>query len=266
MGGLEALASKPVLQFSKGGELLGRVSSPTEAAKMVCGTKMESIWKCCNGYTKTSGGYIWEYENPLHKSSTDNVHTHSICTNCGVECRVQKWRLEKRKNIFCSKKCSDDFSKIKTTNCSCFICGKGFHRKQSHMDKNGKNYCSYLCHNEAKKKYMSGELNHQFGLLGDLNSSWRSDTRISVYGYRLVRDLEHPFKNVDGFVFEHRMVAEAHLLEPEWTVEVGGKKYLDPEYVVHHKDHDRLNNDVDNLEVMKRSEHTRMHVSKRDSV
>ena len=59
---------------------------------------------------------------------------------------------------------------------------------------------------------MLGEGNHQFGLKGELNSSWKSNERISHYGYMLVRCLNHPFKNCDDFVFEHRLIAEKYLL------------------------------------------------------
>jgi hypothetical protein len=56
------------------------------------------------------------------------------------------------------------------------------------------------------------------------------------YVYRFVP--EHPHANKDGCVFEHRLVMEAHL-----------GRYLRPEEVVHHLDHDRQRNDIDNLQL-----------------
>ena len=54
---------------------------------------------------------------------------------------------------------------------------------------------------------------------------------------------------VDGKkVDEHRYVMEQHLGRP-----------LEPNEVVHHKDGDKRNNDIDNLELTSRSEHSRMH-------
>jgi hypothetical protein len=38
---------------------------------------------------------------------------------------------------------------------------------------------------------------------------------------------------------------------------------ISPDYVVHHRDHDRCNNSPDNLEAMPRSEHTRYHQTSR---
>jgi HNH endonuclease len=51
---------------------------------------------------------------------------------------------------------------------------------------------------------------------------------------------------------EHRLVMEQHL----------GRKLTSNE-VVHHKDGDKFNNSLDNLEVMSRAEHSRMHMTGR---
>lgn len=144
-------------------------------------------------------------------------------------------------------------------NCICPICGKKFHLKQSLVDKCKSNCCSRSCSAELKKINMSGAGNHQFGLKGRLNSSWKSDEKISHYGYRLIRDLDHPFANSDGFVFEHRLVAEKYLLNKYNSVEINGKTYLRNDYDVHHKDFNRLNNSVENLLVMTKAEHKSLH-------
>lgn len=47
---------------------------------------------------------------------------------------------------------------------------------------------------------------------------------------------------------EHRYVMEQHL-----------KRRLGSNEVVHHKDEDKTNNELSNLEVMSRSEHNRLH-------
>lgn len=190
----------------------------------------------------------------------DRTKKYVVCDNCGEEFLCEYWRIEKRNNLFCSKKCEGEFRKKQSElNCTCEICGKKFHRKKSHINKYQHMYCSKECHNEAKKEYMLGEKNHQYGLRGNKNASWKSDEKISYYGYRLIRCLNHPFVNSDGFVFEHRLVAEKHLLNDENSIEIDGIKYLSPNYVVHHKDFDRLNNDISNLEVMRLSEHAYLH-------
>lgn len=52
----------------------------------------------------------------------------------------------------------------------------------------------------------------------------------------------------DGLIDEHRLIMERHL----------GRKLLSSE-IVHHKDGDKSNNDLENLDVMSRSEHSRVH-------
>lgn len=55
-------------------------------------------------------------------------------------------------------------------------------------------------------------------------------------------------RTADGFQYEHRVVMEAVL----------GRKLL-PTEVVHHIDHDTLNNSPDNLQVVTAGQHTRIH-------
>lgn len=106
---------------------------------------------------------------------------------------------------------------------------------------------------------MTGENNHQYGLRGHYNASWVSDEKISPYGYKLIRALDHPYANIDGFVFEHRLVAEKYLLTDDNSVEIDGKRYLSRLFDVHHKDGNKLNNVPENLEVISRARHTTLH-------
>ena len=144
-------------------------------------------------------------------------------------------------------------------NCTCDVCGKLFHRKPSHIKKSKRHYCSKACHYIDKQNYMSGEGNHQYGLKGPANASWGSDKKESRFGYIQRRCLDHPFRDKADFVFEHRLVAEKYLLTEENSVEIDGKKYLKPDYVVHHKDFDRKNNRPENLQVMTKAEHQAFH-------
>ena len=169
-----------------------------------------------------------------------------LCCNCGKEFLCEYWRTIKRKNLFCSKKCEGEFRKKQSDlNCTCDFCGQKFHMKPSRLSKKHKHtYCSIECHRQAKKIYMLGKQNHQYGLLGDKNPTWKSNERISSYGYKLIRDLTHPFANSDGFVFEHRLIAEKELLNNTNSVVINNKKYLSKDYVVHHIDFNRLNNNI----------------------
>ena len=144
-------------------------------------------------------------------------------------------------------------------NCECPICGKKFHLKPSQKAKGHTHYCSRECHRKAKTIYMRGEGNHQYGLKGSKNATWKSDKMKSGYGYIMIRVLDHPFREKGDFVFEHRLVAEKYLLTPENSIEIDGKLYLRPEYEVHHKNFDRTDNRPENLEVLTRKQHKQIH-------
>lgn len=192
------------------------------------------------------------------------------CSNCNKNVEIRhKQRLE-RKDVFCSQKCYNEFKNKKKIedigyfNCICPICNKKFHLKESRLKKSKKHYCSKECHRIAKIEYMKGEGNHQYGLKGNKNASWKSDKKITNYGYIKIRVLDHPFKDCDYFVFEHRLIAEKYLLDEENSIEINGKKYLKPEFTVHHIDENKLNNDIKNLQVMTFKEHCSLHSKKRN--
>ena len=144
-------------------------------------------------------------------------------------------------------------------NMECPVCGKKFHLKPSAVKRFKTHYCSKECQNEARKEYMKGSGNHQYGLKGKLNASWKSDIRETRYGYIIVRDYSHPFCDKQGWVFEHRLVAEEFLLTPENSIEINGKMYLKKEYEVHHMNFDRKDNRKENLQVLTKKEHRSMH-------
>lgn len=145
-------------------------------------------------------------------------------------------------------------------NMVCPMCGKRFHLKTCAISKAKRHFCSRECFYKAKVDDMSGENNHQYGLLGEKNASWMGGRRITNYGYIYVNVPEHPFGHKKShLVFEHRLIAEKYLLTEENSIEINGKRYLKPEYDVHHIDHDRRNNDVSNLQVLTRKEHQMLH-------
>lgn len=78
---------------------------------------------------------------------------------------------------------------------------------------------------------------------GDKSASWNGGRFIDSNGYYRVW--------VDGvYVKEHRLVMEKHL----------GRRLLKSEHI-HHIDGNTLNNNVDNLLIMDRAEHVKMHMS-----
>lgn len=188
------------------------------------------------------------------------------CSNCNKEVEIRHKDRLKRKNIFCSKNCENNYKRSHKKegylNCECPICKEKFHLKPYQLNNGSHNhYCSIECHRIAKKEYMKGNKNHQYGLKGSKNATWKSDKKVTNYGYIKVRCLNHPYKDSDDMVFEHRLVAEKYLLNEENSIEIDGKRYLKPEYIVHHKDMNKKNNKADNLEIMTLSEHCKLHKS-----
>ena len=184
------------------------------------------------------------------------------CDYCGTPFITTKQRALQNKTQCCSTECRDKLRKEKTEpNCSCVVCGKPLHRKLSYIKKTKNITCSYDCCYKLKKITMAGGNNHQFGLKGALNASFKTGEKITHYGYKKISYPNHPFCDCDGYVFEHRLIAELYLLDDYNSEKINDVKFLSKEYVVHHLDFDRLNNDSNNLAVMKKNDHVKFHNS-----
>lgn len=120
--------------------------------------------------------------------------------------------------------------------CKCLECGDSFYRRESHIYK--KAFCSNQCY-LAYKKVKSPS--------GSKATNWKGGT-ITIRGYKYKYAPNHPNATQKGYVFEHRLVIEKKL-----------GRYLKPEEEVHHINKDRSDNRLNNLELMKRGEHQRMH-------
>lgn len=182
------------------------------------------------------------------------------CDYCGKEFVCQhKERLD-HVHHFCSKVCEGAYKKQHNPNwIPCAVCGTLTYVKPSVQNSKHPHCCSNKCLAKLREDIYRGENNPNFGNRGNKNPIWKSDSRISSYGYILVRRPDHPFANCDGFVFEHRLVAEQFLLTDENSVEIDGKKYLSPRYDVHHIDGDKQNNNPSNLQVLTKGEHRHLH-------
>lgn len=152
-------------------------------------------------------------------------------------------------------------------NTECTNCGKDFHMKESRKLR-GKRpmgfFCSINCSSEYRKEYFKGENNHQYGLIGDLNASFKGDftkktNHKNVDLFKYVGE-KYP-KNVKGRVLYHRYLVQENykLFKIDYFDLIDGKYILKDSIDVHHKDKNHNNNDLENLELLTRSEHTKLH-------
>ena len=91
------------------------------------------------------------------------------CVVCGKKEKVPPSRAKKYKT--CSMECLSEYFKA-DYNVECKLCSKPFHLKPSHILKDG-NFCSRECLAKYQSDNFKGENNHQYGLKGPLNSSFK---------------------------------------------------------------------------------------------
>ena len=86
------------------------------------------------------------------------------------------------------------------------------------------------------------------------NPNWKGGTTITSHGYRKIKVPDHPYADVAGYVYEHRLVMEKMI-----------GRYLNPGEIVHHLNENTLDNSPDNL-VLNSSiaEHKTFHRKRRD--
>ena len=97
--------------------------------------------------------------------------------------------------------------------------------------------------------------NKKWARHGPEHSQWKGGKSVDAKGYQkrnihLVEEGFHCMCDKSGWVLEHRYQMAKHIGRP-----------LTRNEIVHHKDGDRSNNHIDNLELTSRSEHMRKHES-----
>ena len=177
------------------------------------------------------------------------------CKYCGNEILNYNTKL----GMYCSNLCSTEYRKWNyEPNHKCSECGKYFYVKPSHIKRFKNISCSKECDKKYRSKIMSNTGNHQYGLKGFENAS-NVGYRTIHSGYYYVLEPSHPFSDKCGRIREHRFLAEKYLMNENQAVFIDGTMYLDRKLEVHHKDFNKLNNNIDNLEILTKSEHIRLH-------
>lgn len=175
------------------------------------------------------------------------------CSCCNLEFQISPSRYSKNKTgiYCCSIQCS---SKMRTkTNCKCDVCGKSFYKKPNKIKNDKNHYCSMSCLGKHRKNIYLGKDNP--------NSFCRikyENKRIHC-GYYWIYKPDHPLCSKNGYIREHRLIAEKNHLNKQNSVEINGELYLKKEYDVHHINMNKLDNRPENLQVLTRREHAKLH-------
>jgi len=126
---------------------------------------------------------------------------------------------------------------------TCQFCGKPLTIKPSAAKRGRGKFCS----NSHKGKYQMAT--NPPDQKGEKNSNYKGG-RYKKDGYIMVLNHEHPNNNY-GYVPEHRLAMEEYM-----------GRYLTADEVVHHINGVKDDNRIENLKVMSREEHNRIHHSK----
>ena len=183
-----------------------------------------------------------------------------MCKICGNKFLVPSYRKNTVK--YCSKECRNK-SLYGNNNCKCLVCEKQFHLKPFSIKPNG-NCCSRECLAKYKRETMSGSNNHQYGLKGDKNASFKGDKicrkNVNLTDVLLYKP-QHPSCDASGRVLEHRYKVEINktLFDDKYFELKNGVYVLKRGIEVHHINHDHNDNRIENLIPFTKSEHRSVH-------
>ncbi len=80
---------------------------------------------------------------------------------------------------------------------------------------------------------------------------YRGGSYVDNNGYKRVKDIGNPQADKDGFILEHRLVMSRYL-----------GRAIEGSEIIHHRNGNRLDNRIENLEIMNRSTHRTLHAIK----
>lgn len=153
-------------------------------------------------------------------------------------------------------------------NCQCSICGIKMWIKPSRLQRQKHGVCcSKECSRKLRSNFMTGAGNHQFNLTGYKNASFKYKERVNSAGYIMENVPGHPKggkvrpRGKTTYILKQRLVIERNFdkFPSELFENICGWLVLKDCYDVHHINEDKLDNRLENLEVLSRSEHTIIH-------
>lgn len=189
------------------------------------------------------------------------------CAICGKEEEVLPSRAEKY--LCCSIECLSKYNSkkySKKVTIICPVCGKQFEVKPSRVKRSKNICCSLECSNKLRETNMLGENNHQFGLKGHLNTSFKENSLLRWNHEAqdiLLYKPERPDSDKYGRIKEHRLkiLENYDMFDDIFFITDNGFKVFNPELdiQVHHINSNHLDNDINNLIPLTRSTHRGVH-------
>ena len=101
-------------------------------------------------------------------------------------------------------------------------------------------------HPRKNRSFLVGHSNK-----GANNSQWKGGVIINYHGYRLIKAPDNPMTNPNGYMLEHRLVMSRMLSRP-----------LTPNEDIHHVNGNKLDNRLENLQLMSDCAHGTLHARK----
>lgn len=86
---------------------------------------------------------------------------------------------------------------------------------------------------------------------GSQSNFWRGGKYTTPQGYCLIHKPEHPFKNNHGYIQSHRLVYEQYL-----SIVLDEDVFIPKSYEVHHINGNKQQNNLINLELLTKSQHS----------
>ena len=115
-------------------------------------------------------------------------------------------------------------------------------RRCSSVNWVARKYCSRPCSRKGHSNFMTGRK-------GKEASNWQGGESVSGDGYKMIYNPDHHRSNATNRVREHIIIVEEAL-----------KRSLNEKEVIHHIDHNRTNNSLENLYLFdSNSEHSKYH-------
>lgn len=156
---------------------------------------------------------------------------------------------------------------------SCAVCGEKCYRKPKDIVNNKHGIaCSQHCSKQLRSQFMKGNGNHQYGLIGDKNASFkniRTIKRNNKYFENMIYvGSDYKGKHEKGRVREHRFLVELYWyrFDEKYFDVIDGRHYLKSDVDVHHIDFNHYNNFIFNLQPLTKKEHRSLHNKARNMI